>query len=324
VKVRHEKRPLIVQCARTRAQPGMCPRIRNVVPATQAAPGNSCGACDSLRRVCPPWGDPTSPLWRDQPVTSLSAAPAAAVDSGESVFSRPDAASTCPTCVSGAVDLQECAAPELAASGSIPVRMPSSSGIRPGRGPTMGATAIPSTFLRPTMIYGGPGDSKMQRLLGFVNRTSLAPLVDHGGRCSSPSRGLATRPTIEKGYLHPGRDRSWLRTVRADNLRGRLKRLRLVLCPVSSPYLRLGNYPFIAQDQCETAQAISRTISSSPRITLEMTFATTRVSLGRPEGRCAAAAPWLSGSGVSVASSPGLVRTACRLGGFWGQQRVKR
>lgn len=127
-------------------------------------------------------------------------------------------------------------------------------------------------FRRPTMIYEGPGDSEMQRLLGFVNRTSLAPLVDHGGPCSSPSRRLATRPTIEKGYPHLGRDRSWLRTVRADNLRGRLKRLRLVLGPVSAPYLRLGNYPFIAQDQCETAHAISRTISSSPRITARNDF----------------------------------------------------
>lgn len=42
------------------------------------------------------------------------------------------------------------------------------------------------TILRPTMIYGGPGDRNMHRLLGFVRRSPLVPLPGGGHRLIQP------------------------------------------------------------------------------------------------------------------------------------------
>jgi nucleoside-diphosphate-sugar epimerase len=48
------------------------------------------------------------------------------------------------------------------------------------------ASPIASMILRPTMIYGAPGDRNMERLLALLQRTPLVPMPGRGDRLQQP------------------------------------------------------------------------------------------------------------------------------------------
>ena len=48
------------------------------------------------------------------------------------------------------------------------------------------ASGLDWTIVRPTMIYGGPGDRNMWRLLRFLRRSRLVPLPDGGTTLQQP------------------------------------------------------------------------------------------------------------------------------------------
>jgi uncharacterized protein YbjT (DUF2867 family) len=48
------------------------------------------------------------------------------------------------------------------------------------------ATGVPATIVRPTMIYGRPGDRNIERLLGFLRWSPVVPVLDHGRALQQP------------------------------------------------------------------------------------------------------------------------------------------
>lgn len=62
----------------------------------------------------------------------------------------------------------------------------SSRAVRVAAEDTVRTSPIPSTIVRPTMIYGGPGDRNMERLLRFLRRSPVVPLPGGGDRLLQP------------------------------------------------------------------------------------------------------------------------------------------
>jgi len=102
------------------------------------------------------------------------------------------------------------------------------------------------TILRPTMIYGGPGDRNVERLLGALERWRLLPVVAGGGMKIQPVlvddlataavRALETEAAIRRCYSLPGREPvTFGEFVRAGA--AALQR-RVVLVPVPSGVAR--------------------------------------------------------------------------------------
>jgi nucleoside-diphosphate-sugar epimerase len=87
-------------------------------------------------------------------------------------------------------------------------------------------SGLPATIFRPTMIYGRPGDRNIERLLKFLRRSPVMPVVGPGTTLQQPVHvddlaaavGLTfqTRETIGRSYNLPGpRPMSFLEVVRA-------------------------------------------------------------------------------------------------------------
>jgi nucleoside-diphosphate-sugar epimerase len=51
---------------------------------------------------------------------------------------------------------------------------------------TIKQSAMEWTIIRPTMIYGGPGDRNMERVLAFLRRSPVVPLPGGGDRLLQP------------------------------------------------------------------------------------------------------------------------------------------
>jgi uncharacterized protein YbjT (DUF2867 family) len=76
------------------------------------------------------------------------------------------------------------------------------------------SSTIPATIMRPTMIYGRPGDRNVERLLRFLRRSPVMPLVAGGRALQQPVHvddlasavvaALRAERTIGKVYTVPG------------------------------------------------------------------------------------------------------------------------
>jgi len=125
-------------------------------------------------------------------------------------------------------------------------------------------SALDWTILRPTMIYGAPGDRNVERLLRWVARRPAVPLVGRGRRRIQPvlvddlataaARALVSPATVRRAYSLPGREavsfRDFVRT--AARTAGR----RVLLVPVP---------PALAVGAARLLEAVSR----RPRIRAE-------------------------------------------------------
>ena len=47
-------------------------------------------------------------------------------------------------------------------------------------------SGLPATIVRPTMIYGRPGDRNIERLLNLLTRSPIVPVLDHGRSLQQP------------------------------------------------------------------------------------------------------------------------------------------
>jgi uncharacterized protein YbjT (DUF2867 family) len=76
-------------------------------------------------------------------------------------------------------------------------------------------SGIPATIVRPTMIYGRPGDRNIERLLNFIRRSPMIPVLDRGRSLQQPVHvdDLAAavvailrcrERTVERTYTLPG------------------------------------------------------------------------------------------------------------------------
>jgi uncharacterized protein YbjT (DUF2867 family) len=77
------------------------------------------------------------------------------------------------------------------------------------------SSGIPATIVRPTMIYGRPGDRNIERLLNFLRRSPVIPVLDRGRSLQQPVHVddlaaavvaiLGSRErTVEHTYTLPG------------------------------------------------------------------------------------------------------------------------
>jgi uncharacterized protein YbjT (DUF2867 family) len=123
------------------------------------------------------------------------------------------------------------------------------------------------TILRPTMIYGAPGDRNVERLLAAVARWPVLPSVGGGGRLIQPvlvddlarvpGQVLDAPVTIRRSYSIPGREavtfESFVRAAGAASGR----RVRLVPVPpvlalaAASVLQRVMPNPKIRREQVE-------------------------------------------------------------------------
>ena len=62
----------------------------------------------------------------------------------------------------------------------------SSKAVRQSAEDTIRSSALEWTIIRPTMIYGAPGDRNMARLLGLLRRSPVVPLPGGGHRLQQP------------------------------------------------------------------------------------------------------------------------------------------
>jgi uncharacterized protein YbjT (DUF2867 family) len=75
-------------------------------------------------------------------------------------------------------------------------------------------SGLPYTIFRPTMIYGRPGDRNIERLLRFLRRSPLMPIIGNGAGLQQPAHvddlaaavgsALARSVTIGHSYNLPG------------------------------------------------------------------------------------------------------------------------
>jgi uncharacterized protein YbjT (DUF2867 family) len=70
---------------------------------------------------------------------------------------------------------------------SIATRVPNASReTRIGAEELIRTSGIPATIVRPTMIYGRPGDRNIERLLKFLRRSPMIPVLDRGRSLQQP------------------------------------------------------------------------------------------------------------------------------------------
>ncbi|MHB1536103.1 MAG: SDR family oxidoreductase, partial [Acidimicrobiales bacterium] len=58
--------------------------------------------------------------------------------------------------------------------------------VRVGAEDAIASSALEATIVRPTMIYGAPGDRNMERLIAFLRRSPIVPLPDGGKALMQP------------------------------------------------------------------------------------------------------------------------------------------
>ena len=97
------------------------------------------------------------------------------------------------------------------------------------------------TILRPTMIYGGPGDRNVERLLGLVSRFRVLPTAGRGESRIQPvfvddlgdavPAVLGSRKTSRRAYSLPGRTAVTIREFVSAAARALGRRTRFVAVP---------------------------------------------------------------------------------------------
>jgi uncharacterized protein YbjT (DUF2867 family) len=129
---------------------------------------------------------------------------------------------------------------------------------------TVEASGLDWTIIRPTMIYGTPGDRNMSRLLAFLRRSPVAPLPGGGRRLIQPVHvddlasfvvtAAETDAAIGQAFNVAGPDALTLRQVVAEAAGALGKRTVLVPIPL---------YPVVA------AVKVYEKLASTPRLKLE-------------------------------------------------------
>jgi len=69
---------------------------------------------------------------------------------------------------------------------------------------TLEASGLPFTILRPSMIYGAPGDRNMARMLRWIQRWPLVPLPGGGRTLQQPVHVEDLAIVIERALAHAG------------------------------------------------------------------------------------------------------------------------
>ncbi|MEO8218775.1 MAG: NAD(P)H-binding protein [Acidobacteriota bacterium] len=122
---------------------------------------------------------------------------------------------------------------------------PASKGVRLAAERIIDESALAYSILRPTMIYGTPGDRNMWRLITWINRTSVVPLIGDGQHKQQPvhvedlawalCQAAESPSTARRAYNISGGSiltfRDVIDTI-ADGLQRRIWKLRLPLGPI--------------------------------------------------------------------------------------------
>ncbi|MEZ5411891.1 MAG: NAD-dependent epimerase/dehydratase family protein [Acidimicrobiales bacterium] len=100
------------------------------------------------------------------------------------------------------------------------------------------------TIVRPTMIYGGPGDRNMARLLGLIRRIGIVPVPGGGATMQQPVHvddlvstivaALAARESIGRAYDVGGPEALTLRTLIDQAARSLGRRARILPLPIAA------------------------------------------------------------------------------------------
>ncbi|MEJ5255116.1 MAG: NAD-dependent epimerase/dehydratase family protein [Acidimicrobiales bacterium] len=129
------------------------------------------------------------------------------------------------------------------------------------------ASALDWTIVRPTMIYGGPDDRNMARLLRLVRRTPLVPVPGGGDALQQPVHAddlasaivtaLVSPVTIGRVYNLAGPEPLTLRRVIEEAAAAVGHRVRVVAVPLAPAitvvrlYERLATRPRLRAEQLE-------------------------------------------------------------------------
>lgn len=151
------------------------------------------------------------------------------------------------------------------------------------------ASALDWTIIRPTMIYGGPGDRNIARLLSVLRRTPVLPVPGGGKRLLQPVHvedlAAAVLNAVEspaasgRTYDVAGPEPMPLAELLAEAIRATGSRTRLVPVPLRpaiqllSLYERLSRRPRLkaeqlrrlAEDKAFSVEAAARDLDFSPR-----------------------------------------------------------
>ncbi len=144
---------------------------------------------------------------------------------------------------------------------------PASKAVRLAAEDTIQASALDWTIVRPTMIYGGPGDRNMGRLLRFLRRSPAVPLPGGGRRLQQPVHVedladaivtcLKRAATIRQTYDLAGPDPLTLRQVIGQAAEAVGRRPVLVPVPLGPAvagcrlYEKVSSRPRIKAEQLE-------------------------------------------------------------------------
>lgn len=123
------------------------------------------------------------------------------------------------------------------------------------------------TILRPTMIFGAPGDRNVERLLSALEKYPVFPVVGGGARLIQPvfvddlallaARVVGTRESIGRAYCVPGRRPLRFRDFVLLCAEALGRRVRLLNVPeamargLARVYERLARHPRIRSEQVE-------------------------------------------------------------------------
>jgi uncharacterized protein YbjT (DUF2867 family) len=124
--------------------------------------------------------------------------------------------------------------------------------VRLGAEATIQGSALDWTVLRPTMIYGGPGDRNLWRLLQLLRRTPVMPLPGGGGKLQQPVHvqdlaaallAAAQRPEVNgKTYDVAGPEPLSFRDLVLEAAAALGRRPRLVPVPLQPAIMALRQY----------------------------------------------------------------------------------
>jgi nucleoside-diphosphate-sugar epimerase len=167
---------------------------------------------------------------------------------------------------------------------------------------TVAASGLHWTLLRPTMIYGGPGDRNMARLLPLLRRWPVIPVPGGGRRLQQPVHvedvaravlaAVSTPVAVGRTYVIAGPEPlSFAEVIReASGALGRTPRqlpvplgptvrlLRLYERLTPTPRLRAEQLERLAEDKAFSVEAAARDLGYAPR-----PFSTgIRLQAGRP------------------------------------------
>ncbi len=158
---------------------------------------------------------------------------------------------------------------------------------------TVRQSALDWTILRPTMIYGAPGDRNLCRLLQLLKRTPVLPLPGGGRRLQQPVHvedlaaallaAVGTEHAISRTYVIAGPTAQPFRdlVLHAGNAVGRLPRLvsvplrptiallRLYEQVAPRPRIKAEQLERLAEDKAFSIEAAERDLGYAPRSFLE-------------------------------------------------------